>query len=512
MENPLHLEKGRKQLFVDDVAVQEIANLDRTMHRPEKRGPLLKADQPSDGDMVAIASAPMWIEDEGLYKMAYEVRRSDQNGHEMALAVSEDGIHWENPDLGLVDFEGSTANNLFPTPDNCRLWHVVYDPDDVYPARRYKGFLTVRGGRIPVVSPDCLHWTKLAVESLPSSDAGTLTYDRENKEFLGLLKFMGRYGRSYNLTRSSDFVDWSEPQFLFGTDEEDQRQAIDIIRRRLADASLAKPLFVHPDPTLGWQVPADTNWRHDPVWRAECYNMGLFPYEGLYMAVLMLYYPTGQSLPEGRNCDGFDLIQLAATRDLQNWIRLGDREPFIGPSPLTKGLVGNYDRLQLQITNQPVVRGDELWFYYEGMKRRVPQHDRWTDGSPRDPGTLTSEERADWLEDTHTGVYVAVLRRDGFISLDAGSVVGHVLSRPLKWSGTQLFLNINAAGGSARVELLDDTASPIAGFSGADSATVRGDGVRLPVSWDRDLGLLEAQTVQIEIHLENAEFYAFWTE
>ena len=46
-----------------------------------------------------------------------------------------------------------------------------------------------------------------------------------------------------------------------------------------------------------------------------------------------------------------------------------------------------------------------------GMKRRVPQHDRWTDGSPRDPGTLTPEERADWLEDTHTGVYVAVLRR-----------------------------------------------------------------------------------------------------
>ena len=318
MEEPIVLEAGRKQLFMDDFVVQEVSNLERRMHRPERRGPLLKADRPSDGVLIALASAPMWVPDEGVYKMAYEVRRGERNGNEMALAVSRDGIDWEKPDLGLVEFEGSKKNNLFPTPDNCRLWHVVYDPDDADSDRRYKGFVTVKGARIPVVSPDCLHWTKLDVPPLPSLDAGSLTYDRENGQFLGLLKFMGRFGRSYNLTVSADFEHWSEPRFLFGTDEEDQERAIEVIRRRLADPSLAKPLFVHPDPGLGWRLPdrAQSEWRGDPVWRAECYNMGVFPYEGAHLALLMIYYPTGQRLPEGTNCDGFHLIELAMTRDL----------------------------------------------------------------------------------------------------------------------------------------------------------------------------------------------------
>ena len=147
------------------------------MHRPVKSDPILKADRPSDGSMIALASAPMWIPDEGVYKLPYEVRRDEQNGNEMALAISTDGLNWEKPNLGLVNFAGSTNNNLFPTPDNLRLWHIVYDPDDSDSNRRYKGFLTSAGGRIPVVSPDCLNWTKLGHDpaDFPSGDAGTLT-------------------------------------------------------------------------------------------------------------------------------------------------------------------------------------------------------------------------------------------------------------------------------------------------------------------------------------------------
>ena len=227
----------------------------------------------------------------------------------------------------------------------------------------------------------------------------------------------------------------------------------------------------------------------------------------------MLYYPTGQSLPSGVNCDGFDLIQLAATRDLRQWSRLGERGTFIGPSLLSEGLAGNYDRLQLQVTNQPVDRGDQLWFYYEGMKRRVPQHDRWTDGSPRDPATLSAAERADWLEDTHTAVYVGVLRKDGFVSLDGGAEGGWLLSRPLRWCGTSLLLNLAAAaGGQARVELLDGEGRPLPGFSGGDSAVVEGDGIGLRVDWGRDLAPLDGQVVRLRIHLRAARLYAFWTE
>ena len=50
-----------------------------------------------------------------------------------------DGVHWDKPELGLVEFNGSRKDSLFPTPDNRRLVHVVFDPDDPDPNRRYKG-------------------------------------------------------------------------------------------------------------------------------------------------------------------------------------------------------------------------------------------------------------------------------------------------------------------------------------------------------------------------------------
>ena len=35
-----------------------------------------------------------------------------RSGHDTAYAESADGIHWEKPDLGLFEVNGSTANNL----------------------------------------------------------------------------------------------------------------------------------------------------------------------------------------------------------------------------------------------------------------------------------------------------------------------------------------------------------------------------------------------------------------
>jgi hypothetical protein len=292
----------------------------------------------------------------------------------------------------------------------------------------------------------------------------------------------------------------------------DQEMAIETIRKRIANPALAKPLFIDPDPAIGWQRPEGK--RHIPTWRAECYNFGVVPYQGLYLGLITAYYPTGQRLPERSNADGFNLIQLAVSRDLREWKRLGDRQPFLGPSPLTQGLVGNYDRLQLSAHNGIVCHGDQVRFYYGGMKRRVPQHSRWPDGSPRAPSTLSESERADWIEDTHSAMCLAVLRQDGFVSLDADGEGGHVLTKSLQLTGSALFVNLDAPEGSARVEILDEHAEPIRGFSGDDALEVAGDGIRLPVRWQagEDISDLAGRTVQLRIRLRQGSLYSFWTE
>ena len=514
---PLDID-SRRQLFLDDFMIDRMNGLTRTMHQPVKRGPVLKAEEPWEGVYIGVFSPPMWIPDEGIFKQVYECRYDGYRGkagHKYALAISRDGIHWEKPNLGLVEFDESKENNLFPTPDNRRLVHVVFDQDDPDPKRRYKGLLTIPRGRVPVVSSDCLHWRKLDAQ-LPSADAGTMAFDRDKRLFMAMLKRSNpnTVGRSYDVSFSNDFINWSKPRFMLGMDKDrDQKMAIDVIRRRLANPALAKPLFIDPDPAIGWRRPEGK--RHIPTWQAECYNFGVIPYEGIYLGLLTVYYPTGQRLPERSNADGFNLIQLAMSRELRDWKRLGDRQPFLEPSPLTKGLVGNYDRLQLAAYNGIIQHGDEVRFYYVGIKRRVPQHDRWPDGSKRDPSTLRDSERADWLEDTHSAMCLAVLRRDGFISLTAGDEAGQLITKPLVVTGSQLLLNVNVhESGEARVEVLGEDKKAIRGFELSSSVPLRGEDVNQVVQWrdKADWARLAGKTVSLRIQLRNADLYALWTE
>jgi hypothetical protein len=506
---------SRRQLFLDDFIVERIDGLTRTMHQPVKRGPVLKAEEPWEGVYIAVFSPPMWIPDEGVFKQVYECRYGGyrgKSGHKYVLAISKDGIHWEKPNLGLVEFEGSKENNLFRTPDNRRLVHVVFDPDDPDPKRRYKGLLTVPGGRVPVVSSDCLHWQKLDAQ-LPSADAGTMAFDRDKRLFMAMLKRSNpdTVGRSYDVSFSEDFINWSKPRFMFGMDKDrDQKMALDVIRRRLANPALAKPLFIDPDPAIGWRRPEGK--RHIPTWRAECYNFGVVPYEDLYLGLITVYYPTGQRLPERTNADGFNLIQLAMSRDLKEWKRLGDRQPFLEPSPLTKGLVGNYDRLQLGAYNGIIQHADEVRFYYGGLKRRVPQHSRWPDGSPREPATLSDFERADWLKDTHSAMCLAVLRQNGFISLTAGDKAGQIITKPLAATGDRLLLNVDVQnGGYAKVELLDTNNRPLEGFSLQDCVAVETDGIRQIALWksNADIRSLSGKTIRLHFELKQADLYSF---
>lgn len=91
--------------------------------------------------------------------IGYELRDCVQ-----CYATSKDGVSWEKPSLGLVEFNGSRNNNIcdFPVPSLWSTAAVLHDPDDPDPNRRFKVAYEARYNKAMLFSvafsPDGLHW------------------------------------------------------------------------------------------------------------------------------------------------------------------------------------------------------------------------------------------------------------------------------------------------------------------------------------------------------------------
>ena len=444
---------GQRQLFLDDEGVAKIANLKRTLHQPRKKGAVIRPNFAEGETSIQTRSGPAWDEERQVFKLWLI---------SPTCFESTDGIHW-------------TRSKCQPS---ISVISAVIDPDDRDPNRRYKGLVSTRGGREPVVSPDGIRWKRLEVPGIPSQDESNLSYDRATRTFIATVKHQGPFGRTVWLSTSKDFEAWTKPELIFHPDERDQELARANIGARLSDATL-QPMFDVEPATYNVQV----------------YNMGVFRYEGLYVGMPAMYHSTGPC-PNYPNTDGFHLIQLVSSRDLRTWKRLGGRQPFIGPSPTGAGA---YDLTQILPPSHPVVRGDELWFYYTGIKYR---------GGATYVGAYPNGEfvpRPTLDRDTGA-ICLAVLRRDGFISLDADRQPGTLLTQPFRLPDGKLFVNVDALKGELRVEVLDSR-----GEVQAVSNALEGDRVRGEITWKEGSFVeLKGETVSLRFTLRNASFYSYW--
>ena len=513
---PFHIPFGQRQLFVDDHGVAAVEHLVRTMHQPQKQGAVIEPDYPRETS-IQSRSMPAWVPEDRCYKLWI----MGEGG--ISYAESGDGLTWTRPILRCREHKGSLENSLVSGP--CGE-HVIYDPADPDPSRRYKGLrlrgsgeravspsranwklvhnpwrlaypeghvlndssvyqlswvihVTERSGADPgerfegrgcfqtrdiVVSADGIHWRKLDRPGLPTGDEGNLSYDEVTGTYIATLKEgeMSPRGRSITLATSKDFEHWTSPELVFHADEEDQELARQAIAARLADPGLIQPQHNVPEEYF-----------------VDVYNMSVFRYEGLYLGMPAFFHHSGDV---DENSDGFHHVQLTCSRDLHHWERLGQRRPFIGPSRVGSGA---YDLSQIMPPTRPVLAGDELRLYYMGAKYRT---------APPDPDPITS------------AICLATLRRDGFVSLDAGDHAGTLLTEPFLLKSPWLFANVDAA--SFQAEVLDAS-----GKSVARSHTLSGDHSRFPLQWEEgSLESLHYHFVQLRFTLKQGSFYSYWFE
>lgn len=493
---PFLVPTGQRQLFLDDVGLSATNNLKRTMHRPVKKGAVLRPTPPHEV-ILQTRSAPAWDEKAGLYKLwLYVSGTAGYSG--VGYAESRDGLHWIKPVLEQREVLGSRRNNLLVIPAKAgrppgELGNVVIDPDEPNPERRFKA-LSYDSGLRPLVSPDGIHWRALDVPAIPSSDESNLSYDRDARTFIAMVKTGGPFGRAFAVSTSQDFEHWTPPELVFHADELDQTLGRARISNRLADPRFRRPEHNRPD-----------------TYNVDIYNMGVFRYEGLYVGLPTLFHRTAQVPRDWPGFDelnlspankdavhrygdwtGFHIVQMACSRDLKQWTRLGDREPFLDASPVEAGA---YDEQVIISPSSPVPQGDELWFYYTGIKRYAFVHSGMERGYE------------DYYPDAGA-ICVAALRRDGFVSLDADAQGGMLLTDAFPLPGRTLRVNIDAPKGSLTVEVLGQNEEAL-----AVSGPVSGDLTDGVVKW-REGGLdgKGGTRVQLRLRLRDAQVYSYWFE
>jgi hypothetical protein len=223
--------------------------------------------------------------------------------------------------------------------------------------------------------------------------------------------------------------------------------------------------------------------REDLKVEPQLYNFDAVAYESLMLGLFTIWrgdlnIPPGRPKPNS--------VFLGFSRDGYHFDR-PDRRPFIPVSE--KQGDWNWGNVQ-SAGGGCLVVGDQLWFYFSG---RAGSNDAKT----RDGNGATG---------------IAILRRDGFASMNATATAGALTTRPLTFSGKHLFVNVNAASGELRAELLDRDGKVIEPFALKNCEPVKKDGTRIEVHWKgvSDLSTLPRQPVRLRFSLTSGALYAFW--
>lgn len=505
---------SQKQLFIDQKFIESSEGIRLTVQAPyQTREKLVVSDAPWERD-AHLGSYSTVIQENGKIRLFYDVRAGQAEPGKnppfmgVAYAESTDGLRFTKPVLNLVEWNGTRANNLILPSDPAQgtlgggsIWRD--DNPSAAPDARYKSWTKFyakpgaprRGPHAVWNSPDGLRWmidprkmTGLrAADTQPSWfwDPRVKRYVAYSREWVrDRASGFGARMASYN--ESDDMIHWDSVHFALGPDERDQAampaMVIDPARLEVKGEDVLPQREIRTAAETGGEDQVLT-----PSSPLDFYGPGVFPYEGVYLALIPVFHHWRGSSHGAWPSTGD--IHLAVSRDGRHFVRPGERRPY-----LTTGRDGSWDSKWIYPVLRPVRMGDELWIYYFGTNH---DHARRLDAK------ASKEENA---------ISRAILRLDGFVSAEADYEGGVLMTPPLRFEGSKLELNLDTgAGGWARVELLEESGKPIPGFGMPEADELNGNDVRMTVTWrgKADVSALAGKAVRMRIRMRAAKLYAF---
>ncbi len=456
-----------RQLLVDDFLIER-TSLTRTFHQPTYHdgNPILhpettwerhdeyadRTNTPPNFTAMVFSDGVFFDPQERRFKMWYMAGYREQT----CLAVSDDGIRWSRP---TFDYRPGTNIVMRSGRDSGTVWLDQFAED---PRERFKMALFHDTTLSLHVSPDGVHWTGVG-ETGAAGDRTTFFYNPFRRVWVFSMRSnefesSGRFRQYWESPRFEDAAAWQRMQPVAWVKADSK----DFTRPGLA------------------RVP-------------ELYNLDCVGYESLMLGLFTIWRG------ESGTREKINELTVGFSRDGFHWHR-PDRRSFL-PVSETAG-AWNYANVQ-SAGGCCMIVGDVLHFYVSG-RTGIP--------GTANPGTCT------------TGL--ATLRRDGFASMDwlpddpgfvrrvvDGTPIGELITRPLRFNGTHLFVNAAIPpDGELRIELLDRAGRVVAPYSRDGCAPITGDGTRLPVSWSGapDLAAVADREVRFRFTLTRGRLYAFW--
>ncbi|HEX4130775.1 MAG TPA: hypothetical protein VHZ24_12090 [Pirellulales bacterium] len=454
-----------RHLFLDPAFIDESDGVALHANPPQRRDVVIRHDRPWEKLMISFF---LTVLDERDKLRMWYICRDAQNRPNVAYAESTDGLAWTKPNMGIVDYDGSTANNLVGMSS---LEGVVFRDPNAKAEERY-AYCThlIDEGIVRFHSPDGLRWSRDAQPLLrlgADTQNVTLWDDRLGQYVLYLRGWEERAdGKLYRKVVRAATSDITRPmsegpsggsRYLWG------KEKMPVIDREF-------PTVFATD-------------EHDPP-DSDVYNLSAqrYPLDPRWY----LGFPSLFQRERNRS-DGKLEVQFTGGRDGIHWHRY-DRVPYAA-----LGLADSDSQNMTFMGTGMVVRGDEIWQYGTGF------HSRHGDVAAR-------KLRTDGI------IYRYTQRLDGFVSLDFDSAGGSCRTAPVKLDGPRLHVNVDTGAlGTLRVALLDAAGEPIAGYTLDDCRVLRTNATRAVVAWRAgdDLTSLAGQQVRLALVGARAKLYSF---
>ena len=320
-------------LLLDSRIIERTQNAELTVGvvRKDQNNPLFKEDKPWEPRFDNPYSSVIYDEEEKIYKCWYSIfiksdyealppeKRAWADWHEgqrkcgLCYATSKDGIHWEKPELGITDFQGSTKNNIvIEYPHGVA---VIKDLHETDPRKRYKAIHPETNHSYVWFSPDGIHWAeKIDVGPIARGDTNqAVWWDDDIGKYVLITRLWGgektsdRYGsqghRQKVRSESSDFLHWSKPEPVI--------KGLDL--------------------------------------RMQIHDMPVVRHAGVYLGMVGLFDIEANK----------QWCELAWSPDSIAWHRIQPGKPLIPNGPV----MGDYDWGCI-FTSVPIIRKDEILMYY----------------------------------------------------------------------------------------------------------------------------------------------------